>query len=147
MSEQQLPVLIKIKEFFITNLGFDKNSIFKLKNSSLMTLNIQKARNNSKNSVLFLIKNIHILHNYLIPFFSEVKFISKKGKDFYDFKIICQTIYSGAHLDDAIKLLILKLSKTMNNFRLSTNVNNNLNLLSDNEKNTLIKASPLFEHL
>src|SRR6266487_2671624 len=116
MSEQQLPVLIKIKEFFITNLGFDKNSIFKLKNSSIMTLNIQKARNNSKNSVLFLIKNIHILHNYLIPFFNEVKFISKKGKDFM-------------------------------NFKLSTNVNNNLNLLSDNEKNTLIKASPLFEHL
>ena len=147
MSKQQLPVLIKIKELFINNLEFDIYSIFKIRNSSVIALNIQKPRNNSKSSVLLLIKNIRILYNYLIPFLNEVEFLSKKSKDFKDFKIICRTIYFGADLNNEIKSLLLKLSKTMNNFRLSTKINNNSKLLSPDEINTLINASPLVEHL
>lgn len=64
MSERQLPVIEKIKEFLFNNLGFDSYSLLKLKCSSAITINFQKARNNSKASVLLLIKNIHILHNY-----------------------------------------------------------------------------------
>lgn len=32
----------------------------------------QKARGNSKGSVLFIIKNIEIIHNYLIPYFDKL---------------------------------------------------------------------------
>jgi hypothetical protein len=60
-----------------------------------MGINSQKARGNSKSSVLFIIKNTHILHNYFIPFFDKLVFLSKKGKDFSDFKIICKAIYYG----------------------------------------------------
>ncbi|KAG0122973.1 putative maturase [Tuber indicum] len=100
-TELQLPVILKIKEF-------------------LMAINIQKARGNSKSSVLFLIKNINILQNYLIPYFDKLVFLSKKGLDYSDFKIICRAIYYGAHRDDNIKSLIIKLSYTMNNYRLSS---------------------------
>lgn len=65
----------------------------KLKCSSIIAIRRQNARNNSKASVLLIIKNIHILHNYLIPFFQDIEFKTKKGKDFIDFKIICKAIY------------------------------------------------------
>jgi hypothetical protein len=77
------------------------------------------ARNNSKASVLLLIKDIHILHNYFIPFLNNMEFITKKGKDFKDFQIICRAVYNGAHRREDIKSLIIKLSLTMNNYRLS----------------------------
>ncbi len=68
MTEKQLPVLEKVKEYLINNLGFDSYSIsprgsrpgiplgnprrgYKLKNSSAITINHQKARNNCKASI------------------------------------------------------------------------------------------------
>lgn len=80
MTEKQLPLIIKVKEFLIDNLGFHSGSVFKLKNSSAIKLTSQKAINNSKGSILLIIKNIHIIQNYLIPFFNKVKFLSKKGQ-------------------------------------------------------------------
>jgi hypothetical protein len=126
LTEKQLPVLIKIKEYLENNLGFDLYSMHKLKYSSIITIRTEKARNNSKPLGAFRIENVHILNNYFIPFFSSEEgassqeFITKKGKDFFDFKIICKAIYIGAHRREEIKSLILKLSYTMNNFRLST---------------------------
>ena len=148
LSEQQLPVLIKVKEFLINNLGFDSYSIFKIKNSSVISLINQKPRNKSKGSILFIIKNIHILHNYLIPYLNKFKFFSKKDKDFKDFKILCQVIYFGAHKKEEIKSLILKLSKNMNNYRLSTYLGKNSSkLLTNQERNKLIDYIPLVEYL
>ena len=50
-----------------------------------------KARNsNGKSSVSLTIKNINVLYNYFIPFFADMKFLTKKGKDFNDWKIICK---------------------------------------------------------
>jgi hypothetical protein len=67
--------------------------MYKLKCSSAIAVNYQKARNNSKPSVLLIIKNIHILHNYLITYFDDLKFKTKKVEDFKDFKIICKAVY------------------------------------------------------
>ena len=146
LTEKQLPVLEKIKEFLANNLGFDSYSIFKLKNSSVVSITPQKARNNSKASVLFLIKNVHILNNYLVPYLDEMQFITKKSKDFEDFKLICRLLYTGAYKNNEIKSLILKLSLTMNNYRLSTNTEQ-VEALSDSEMDTLVSAPPLIEHL
>ena len=71
-----------------------------------MGINTQKARKNSKSSVLFIIKDIRILYNYLIPFFDKVDFLSKKVQDFKDFKIICQAVYYGAHKEEPMYNLI-----------------------------------------
>lgn len=146
LSELQLPVIIKIKEFLAQNLGFDTNSIWKLEQTAGMSINAQKARGNSKSSVLFLIKNIHILHNYLIPFFDKLVFFSKKGKDFADFKIICKAIYYGAQRDEKIKSLIIKLSYTMNNFRLSSS-KEVTEIMTKEELSLLKDFTPLVEHL
>jgi len=121
VSGVQLPVFVKIKEFLENSLGFDSYSFYKLKNSSTIAVAEVKARNtNSKSSVTLIIKNINVLNNYLIPFFADMVFLTKKGIDFKDFKIICKAIHDGAHRKEDIRALILKLSNTMNNVRLST---------------------------
>lgn len=83
LSEEQYPLMVKIKEFLEDHLGFDKYSLFKLKSSSIMSINKQKPRL-GKPTVIFLIKNIFVLNNYLIPFLDSMEFISKKGFDFQD---------------------------------------------------------------
>ena len=68
LTERQRPVLEKIKEFLIQNLGFDEDSTWKLNNTSVMGINSQKARNNSKSSVLFIIKDIVFIINLIDKF-------------------------------------------------------------------------------
>ena len=79
-----------------------------------------KAKGNAKETVSLDITNIYVLNNYLNPFLANLKFLSKKGQDFKDFLLICQTLYKGSHKDKKIKDLIVKLSFSMNDFRLST---------------------------
>lgn len=148
LTERQLPVLVKIKQFLIENLGFDHDSIWKLNKTSAMGINIQKARNNSKSSALFIIKDIRILHNYLTPFLDKLHFLSKKAQDFVDFKIITRAVYYGIHKEEKVRSLILKLSYNMNNFRLSNYSGKiSVDLLTKDERDIIINTLPLIEHL
>jgi hypothetical protein len=148
LREDQRFVLEKIKEFLIHNLGFDENSIWKLNNTSTIGINTQKARNNSKSSVLIIIKDIRILHNYFLAFFDKVEFLSKKAQDYKDFKIICRAVYYGAHKEEPIKSLILKLSRSMNNFRLSNYAGKiPAEFFTKEERDILENTPPLFVHL
>ena len=110
---------ILIKEYLINNLDLDIYSVNKLEGSSVISLGKGKAVNNSKPLATLIIKNLHFLNNVFIPFFEESKFISKKGLDFKDFKIICHAIFIGAYRTEKIKGLLIKLSMTMNNSRRS----------------------------
>ena len=66
----------KNKEYLENNLGFDLYSMHKLKCSSIFIISFEKARNNSQPLVTFMIKNVHVLNNYLIPL-SEDGFIKR----------------------------------------------------------------------
>ena len=77
-----------------------------------------------------------------------MQFITKKGKDFKDFKVICNTLYYGANRNEEIKSLIVKLSYSMNNYRLSTNTDPKKVLeFSNKDLDILINAKPTLEHL
>lgn len=139
--------MIKIKEFLENSLGFNTYSLYKLKNSSTIAVTTVKAiDSSSKSKAALIIKNINVINNYIIPYFSDMKFLTKKGKDFEDFKIISQAIYKGAHRKEEIRCLILKLSNIMNNFRLSTYKGAILSL-SQKEITMLLHAAPTVEHL
>lgn len=143
----QLPVMLKIKEFLEASLGFDTFSLYKIKNTNTIAIASIKARTiNSKSTVSITIQNINVLNNYLIPFFENEEFLTKKGKDFYDFKFICKVIYEGGHRIEKIRALILKLSNTMNNFRLST-YNGEVKSLTKEELKILFNAEPTFIRL
>uniref|UniRef100_UPI001FA6ABCE hypothetical protein n=1 Tax=Ciborinia camelliae TaxID=647257 RepID=UPI001FA6ABCE len=119
LSESQRSLLNAIKEYLKNNLGLDTYSLNKLECSSVISIGKGKAVNNSKPLATLTIKNTQFLNNVFIPFFDEMKFISKKGLDFKDFKLICHAIFIGAYRTERIKGLLIKLSMTMNNFRLS----------------------------
>ena len=142
----QLDVLLKIKEFLEKSLGFNSYSLYKLKNSSIITVTTIKARMNNKSCVALTIKNVRVLNNYLIPFLDDMTFLTKKSQDFQDFKIICRVVQNGAYRRDEIKRIILKLSYTMNNYRLSTHTAPGPSLSKD-EINNLLSAAPTIEHL
>lgn len=142
----QLEVLLKIKEFLEKSLGFNKYSLYKLKNSSIITVTTLKARCNSKSSVALTIKNVKVLNNYLIPYLDNMTFLTKKGKDFQDFLLICNIVYKGASIKDDIKKIMLKLSYTMNNYRLSTNTAAGPSLNKE-ERDKLLSTTPLTEYL
>ena len=142
----QYDVLIKIKEFLEKSLDFNQYSLYKLNNSSIIAVTTVKGRNNSKGSVAITIKNVRVLNNYIVPFLDDMTFLTKKGKDFKDFKIICKVVYNGAYKDEEIKKIILKLSYTMNSYRLSTNTASG-SPLSKDEWDKLSSALPTVNYL
>ena len=113
-------MLEEIKKHFINNLNLDEYSLWKIHNSSVISINDISARGNSKPVVRLLIKDVRFLNNYIIPYLSSMPFISKKGYDFKDFSLICKLLYVGAHEDVNIKNLIIQLSLGMNKFILSS---------------------------
>jgi hypothetical protein len=52
---------------------------------------------------------------------SSLNIVIKKSKDFADWKTIVSLIYKGKHMTDTGRELIIKISRGMNNNRLSTN--------------------------
>jgi hypothetical protein len=148
LTKVQQPVIEEINNYFINNLGFDKYSKFKLQNSSAITMVENPEKDNAKPLVRLRISNTNVLMNYLIPFLENKRFVTKKGKDFQDFKIICKAIYNGAYRNEEIKLLILKLSYTMNNSRLSNNSSpKEDSSLSKEELGTLLNGKSTVIHL
>lgn len=60
-----------------------------------MSVTLKKAVGKSKPTVNLDIRDLRILHNYLIPYLQKLNFLSKKGLDFADFKIICKKYIMG----------------------------------------------------
>jgi LAGLIDADG endonuclease len=146
LNEKESALIQRIKEFLIENLNFDDHSKWKLKESGLIGIHHQNARGTTKGAVRIIIRNISILNNYLIPFFSYLEFKSKKGLDFEDFKLICNNIYIGAHLNQEVKVSLLKLINTMNNKRLSNSKTPHITLTKD-ELVLLNNLKPIYKHL
>ena len=150
-SNIQHSLMEAIKNYLLDRLGFDKYSMFKLNNSSVIDVITGKAINNSKPLSVLRIKNTNVLINYLIPYLDKMTFISKKGLYYKDFISICKAIYNGAYRIEDIKELIIKFSYSMNDYRLSTNsvagAEKKMYSLSNQDRDKIIKAKPTIRHL
>ena len=118
LSKIQKPLLEQIVEFLINKL--DDSSKFKAINSKFFNLSEESSRSNAKAMVKLLILQIDFLNNIFVPYFSELNFLSKKKYDFLDFKLLTILIYQGKFLNPEINNFILKLSYTMNSYRLTS---------------------------
>jgi LAGLIDADG endonuclease len=136
-------LLEKIKEFLFNQL--DKNSLFLAKNSKLVYINDKSIRKNWKAITILEISQIDYICNYLIPFFDNLVFRTKKYLDYLDFRKIAFLILDGKHLSEKGRSIIVKLADTMNNSRLSTNPNKSLieNFDLKSELLYLEKSEPL----
>lgn len=77
-------------------MGLDYYSLYKLRNTSSIAVTSHKPWYKSKPSVSLVIKNVRLLNNYFVTLLESMEFLTKKGKDFYDFKIICRAVYNGS---------------------------------------------------
>ena len=64
--------------------------------------------------------------------FSNLTFFTKKHLDFLDWQIIASLIYTGKHITEEGRELIIKISQRMNNYRISTFKQGATNLNKDN---------------
>ena len=106
------------KRFFI----YIKNRI-KRNNTNFVklgTYNSAKGRD-SKPMAFITVNQTDFLLNALIPFFDNLIWLSKKEKDYQDWKLILNIIKQGKHFTAEGKELIFLITKGMNNSRLTTN--------------------------
>ena len=84
------------------------------------------AGQNSNPSIILHLGQVNYIVDKFIPGakqrsrLSNLSFVTKKHKDFLDWSFIAYLISRGKHNTKAGKELILKISKGMNNYRLST---------------------------
>ena len=136
-------LLVKIKEFLYNQL--DKNSLFLAKNTKLISIINKNVHNNWKPISILEISQIDYICNYIISFFDHLDFKTKKYLDYLDFRKIAFLIREGKHLTEKGRNLIIKLADSMNNSRLSTNLNKS-SIEDTNYKvelELLVKSNPL----
>lgn len=114
-------VLEKIREFILNLL--DPHSYILGSTTKLVNIVDKKSKGNNKPITLLEITQIDFICNILIPYFNVIEFRTKKYKDYLDFRTIAFLIYEGKYLTEKGKELIIKLGDSMNNNRLSTNLN------------------------
>ena len=131
-------LLEKIKEFLFNQL--DKNSLFLAERTKLIHINDRSIYKNRKAITILDISQIDYICNYLIPFFDNLFFRTKKYLDYLDFKRIAFLILDGKHLSEKGKSIIVKLADTMNNNRLTTSSKKSLSLIENLDLQSKLKS-------
>jgi len=120
-TSQEIAVLEAIKNFLLNLPG--EYSI-KRSNTNLVkveTYNQAKGRDNRPMAYL-TVNQTDYLTNVLVPLFDSLIWLSKKEKDYQDWRLILDILKQGKHFTDEGKELITLIAKNMNNNRLSTNL-------------------------
>lgn len=120
-TSQEIDVLEAIQKFL---LGLPGKYLIKRNNTNLVklgTYNSAKGRE-GKPMTFITINQTDFLINVLIPFFENLIWLSKKEKDYQDWKLILNIIKQGKHFTAEGKELISLITNGMNNNRLSTNL-------------------------
>lgn len=119
-TSHEILVLEAIKKFILDLPG---SYLIKRNNTNLVKLEIyNQAKGRDHKPMAFLAVNQKdFILNVLIPFFDNLIWLSKKGKDYEDWKLILDIINQGKHFTEEGKELIHLISLQMNNNRLSTN--------------------------
>ena len=135
-------VLEKIREFILSLL--DEHSYMLGSTTKLINISNKKTQSGHRPISILEISQIDFICNVLIPYFDSLEFRTKKYQDYLDFKTIALLILEGKYLTNTGKELIIKLGDSMNNNRLSTNLNPFiLDDTTKSELNLLIKSDPL----
>jgi hypothetical protein len=114
-------VLEKIREFILGLL--DEYSYILGSTTKLVNISDKKFQSGQRPISILEISQIDFICNVLIPYLDNIEFRTKKYYDYLDFKVIALLILEGKYLTSKGKELIIKLGDSMNNNRLSTNLN------------------------
>ena len=119
-TSQEISVLEAIKKYLLSLPG---KFIIKRSNTNFVKLGIYNSAKgrDSKPMAFIAVNQTDFLLNVLIPFFDNLIWLSKKKKDYQDWKLILNIIKQGKHFTAEGKELISLITKGMNNSRLTTN--------------------------
>jgi len=120
-TSQEIEVLEAVQQFL---LGLPGKYAIKRNNSNLVKLDVYnpaKGRDH-KPMAYITVNQTDFLTNVLIPFFDSLIWLSKKKKDYQDWRLILSIIKQGKHFTGEGKALIFLIAKRMNNNRLSSNL-------------------------
>lgn len=144
-TSKEIGVLEAIQKFV---LGLPGKHLVQINNINLVqlgTYNPAKGRDN-KPMALITVTQREFITNVLIPFFDNLIWLSKKEKDYQDWKLILNIINQGKHFTAEGKELISLISKRMNSNRLSTNLaslgEGNSSLMSIGERAIKLLSTP-----
>ena len=135
------PVMEKIK-YFLLNLPGEYS--VKRKNSNLVkleTYNQAKGRYHNP-MVQLLVNQRDYFTNVLTPFLDELTWLSKKEKDYEDWKLVLQILNQGKHFTDEGKELIVLIYRNMNSRRIHTIASIRENTLSNLNEKIDVSCSP-----
>lgn len=118
-TSQEKGVLEAIHKFFLALPA--KHSLQRKSTNlvSLATYNPAKGRDHKAMAQLIITQR-DFISNVIIPFFDSLTWLSKKAKDYTDWKLILDLINQGWHFTEEGQKLISLITKGMNNYRLST---------------------------
>ena len=139
LTAVQRPVLLAIKDF-LDNLA--QNSLYPSLHIDRSFVNLRPAQSlNEKDQYCLTVSSLYYIFNYLIPFFDQLDFQSKKRLDFLDWKLLATIVVKGTHFSILGKAIFVAIKSRMNASRLSTNKNHvasTLNSLANYDISTLI---------
>ena len=120
-TSQEIGVMEAIQKFLFCLPG---KHIIKRSNTNFVKLGVYKQvkDRNHRPMAYITVNQTDFLTNVLIPFFDNLIWLSKKEKDYQDWRLILNIIKKGKHFTDEGKKLIFLIAKGMNNYRLSSNI-------------------------
>lgn len=119
------------------------SQLVKNNSSDLKYFNMTKVVNKKTNVLSYTIQDVEILHKYIVPFFSSLKFKSRKELDYKMWVLAMNIRMKGYHLTKEGKTVLLKIAKGTNKYRYSNCKNNNIELPSVEEiRNLFSKPTP-----
>nr|YP_010608739.1 hypothetical protein PNX16_mgp032 [Drechslerella dactyloides]WAN89819.1 hypothetical protein [Drechslerella dactyloides] len=142
---QETNVLEAIQTFILDLPG---KYLVKRKNTNIVKVATydQGKGPNHKPMTYISINQIDFLTNVIAPFFDNLIWLSKKEKDYKDWKLILNIVKQGKHFTDEGKELISLITNRMNNNRLSTNLSKEIaassSLISLEERISKFLSSP-----
>lgn len=146
LTASQKFLLLSIKNFLIHNLCLGFYSRWFLNNTSVIRISDRKAKGGANATVSLDILNLGFLYYIFIPFLAQLHFFSAKQSDFLNFSLITRLLFTGATKSQEILELVIKLTFSMNSYRLSTYKGNDKQELTEEEISKLENAPPLLEY-
>lgn len=142
-TSQEIAVLEAIQKFI---LALPANHLVERKTTNLvsLTINNQAKGRNHKPMANLLVTQRDFISKVIIPFFDNLTWLSKKEKDYSDWKWILYLIKQGWHFTEQGKKLISLITKGMNNYRLSSSFTpvEDASLVDVKEKALKLLSSP-----